>query len=184
MSFEFTKDNLKKAKEILTHYPSEQSQSALLPLLTLAQEQNDNWLSTPALEYVANFLNLAPMRVFEVASFYTMYNLKPVGKYHVQVCGTTPCMLRGAIDIRYACEKHLKIQVGETTDDHLFTLSEVECVGACVNAPVVQINYDVVEDLSPQDIPQVLDLLKKGEPLQAGSVLGRQCSKMLSAKGE
>jgi NADH-quinone oxidoreductase E subunit len=176
-SFLFSADSLAKIDTILTHYPSERKASAVLPLLDLAQRESDGWLPTPAMEAVATMLDMPFIKVYEVASFYTMFNLKPVGKYHLQVCGTTPCWLRDAEDIMNTCRKHLGIQKGGTTDDGLFTLSEVECLGACVNAPVVQINDDFYEDLTPEKMVEVLDDLKAGKVMHKGSQIDRQCSK-------
>jgi NADH-quinone oxidoreductase E subunit len=176
-AFSFSADSLAKIDTILTHYPPERKASAVLPLLDLAQRESGGWLPTPAMEAVATMLGMPFIRVYEVASFYTMFNLKPVGKYHLQVCGTTPCWLRGAEDIMSTCKKHLGIQKGGTTDDGLFTLSEFECLGACVNAPVVQINDDYFEDLTPEKMVEVLDDLKAGKVLHKGSQIGRQCSK-------
>jgi NADH-quinone oxidoreductase E subunit len=176
-SFSFSADSLAKIETILNHYPAERKASAVLPLLDLAQRENDGWLSTPAIEAVATLLEMPFIKVYEVASFYTMFNLKPVGKYHLQVCGTTPCWLRGAEDIMNTCKKHLGIQKGGTTADGLFTLSEFECLGACVNAPVVQINDDYIEDLTPEKMQEVLDDLRAGKAIHKGSQIGRQCSK-------
>ncbi len=156
--FAFNKDNLKKAQEIVAKYPDGRQKSAMLPLLDIAQRQNGGWLSVPAIEYVANYISEPYMRAYEVASFYTMYNLKPVGKYHIQVCGTTPCWLRGAGEIMETCEKLTKAKCGETSKDGMFTISEVECLGACVNAPIVQINDDYYEDL---DSKKMGDLIKE-----------------------
>lgn len=162
-TFEFNKENLDKAKKIISKYPEGRQRSAILPLLDLAQRQNGGWLSQKAIEYIADMLEIAHIRALEVASFYTMFNLKPLGKYHVQVCGTTPCWLRGADDIMKTCSKKLGIEKGQTTKDGLFTLSEVECLGACVDAPVVQINDDYFENLTSEKIEQILDnLIKKG----------------------
>lgn len=176
-TFSFSENSLIKIQEILTHYPPERKPSAVLPLLDLAQRECDGWLPTPAMEAVARMLGMSFIRVYEVASFYTMFNLKPVGKYHLQVCGTTPCWLRGAEDIMGACKKHLGIEKGETTNDGLFTLSEFECLGACVNAPVVQINDDYMEDLTPEKMIYILKQLKQGKSVEKGSQIGRQCSK-------
>lgn len=178
-TFSFSETSLIKISEILTHYPAERKASAVLPLLDLAQRDSNGWLPTPAMEAVAALLDMPFIRVYEVASFYTMFNLKPVGKYHLQVCGTTPCWLRGAEEIMGACKKHLGIEKGDTTADGLFTLSEFECLGACVNAPVVQINDDYVEDLTPEKMIEVLDQLKQGGGIPVGSQIGRQCSKAL-----
>jgi len=158
--FVFNKENLKKAKEIIAKYPEGRQKSGMLPLLDMAQRQNGGWLSVPAIEYVANYISEPYMRAYEVASFYTMYNLKPVGKYHIQVCGTTPCWLRGAGDIMESCEKLTKTKCGETSKDGLFTISEVECLGACVNAPIVQINDDYYEDLDSKKLGSLIKELK------------------------
>lgn len=159
--FVFNKTNLKEAQEIIAKYPEKRQKSAMLPLLDLAQRQNNGWLSVAAMEYVANYIAEPFMRVYEVATFYTMYNIKPVGKYHIQVCGTTPCWLRGAEDIMKACEKHTQTKCGATSDDGLFTISEVECLGACVNAPLVQINDDYYENLDPKKVQELIENLKK-----------------------
>jgi NADH-quinone oxidoreductase subunit E len=177
MVFAFTKENLSKIENILKKYPEERQASAVLPLLDLAQRQNDGWLSPDSIEAVAKFLNMPVIRVFEVASFYSMFNLKPIGKYHVQVCGTTPCMLCDAEDILNTCKSELGIKTGETTTDGMFTLSEVECLGACVNAPVMQINDDFYEDLSSDTVKSILKNLKNGKKSKTGSQTNRQCSK-------
>lgn len=159
--FSFNKENLKTAREIVAKYPKGRQKSAMLPLLDLAQKQNDGWLSIAVIEYVANYISEPFMRAYEVATFYTMYNIKPVGKYHIQVCGTTPCWLRGADDIMKSCEKHTKTRCGETSKDNMFTISEVECLGACVNAPVIQINDDYYEDLDSKKIGDIIKKLKQ-----------------------
>ena len=160
--FIFNKENLKLAKEIIAKYPDGRQKSAMLPLLDLAQKQNDGWLSVAAMEYVANYISEPYMRVYEVATFYSMFNLKPVGKHHIQVCGTTPCWLRGAEDIMKSCEKHAKTKCRETSKDGLFTISEVECLGACVNAPLVQINDDYYENLDEKKVKEIIENLRKG----------------------
>jgi NADH-quinone oxidoreductase E subunit len=169
MSFSFTPENLTKAKAHLAKYPADKAQSAVLPLLDLAQRQNGGWLSQACLEYVGAFLSMPAIRVHEVASFYTLFNLRPVGTYHVQLCGTTPCMLCGCEDIKQTMEQTLGITCGETTPDGLFTLTEVECLGACVNAPVAQINDTYVEHLTPQRVHEILTNLKAGKPLENAS---------------
>lgn len=175
--FEFTKENLKQAQAHIAKYPAGRQKSAVMPLLDLAQRQNDGWISQEAIEYVAKFLNMPPIKVHEVASFYTMYNLQPVGEYLVQVCHTTPCWLRGADTLVAACESHLKISANkETTADGKFTLMRVECLGACANAPVVQINDDYYEDLDVKSMKDVLNRLKKGEAVACGSQTGRKGS--------
>ncbi len=175
-TFEFSEKNKKKLTDILTRYPEGRQASAILPLFELAQRQCGGWLPGSAIEKITQMLGLPVIRGYEVATFYTMFNLKPVGKYHLQVCGTTPCMLRGSEDLKAACQKKLSIGLGETTKDGLFTLSEVECIGACVNAPVVQINDDFYEDLTKESFIKLLDDLKEGKKVKAGSVIGRQGS--------
>lgn len=176
VKFEFNKANLKKAKEIIAKYPEGKQRSALLPLLDIAQRQNDNWLPVPVMDYVAEFLDLAPIRVYEVATFYTMFNTKPVGKNFIQVCRTTPCWLRGSDNITNACKNKLGIEIGETTEDGKFSLIEVECLGACVNAPMVQINDDYFEDLDEKLMVEIIDDLSAGKKIKIGSQTGRQCS--------
>lgn len=180
MTFVFTKENLSKIEKILKKYPQERQASAVLPLLDLAQRQNEGWLSPQAIEAVAEFLSMPAIRVYEVASFYSMFNLKPVGKYHIQVCGTTPCMLCGAEEILKTCQNELGMTTGETTADSMFTLSEVECLGACVNAPVIQINDDFYEDLSPESTKDILKALKAGKKPKIGSQTDRKHSKAAS----
>lgn len=180
-SFEFTKENLKKAKEYIAKYPEGRQRSALMPLLWLAQKQNDNWLPQDALDYIADMLELPPIKVYEVATFYTMYNLKPVGKKHIQVCRTTPCWLRGADDITNLCKEKLGIGLGEITNDGQFSLIEVECLGACVNAPMIQINDDYFEDLTPESMEKIIDNLAAGKKVKIGSQTGRQCSAPVDA---
>lgn len=172
-TFEFSSENIEKAKMYIARYPEGRQQSAVMPLLDLAQRQNENWLSKECLEYVGNFLSVPYMRVLEVATFYTMYNLKPVGKHFLQLCRTTPCWLRGSDDLEAVCKNKLGIGNGETTEDGLFSLLEVECLGACVNAPVVQINDDFYEDLNAENFETVLDALAKGETPQKGPQINR-----------
>jgi NADH-quinone oxidoreductase subunit E len=159
-SFEFSKENQKNVLEIIKRYPEDRSASAVMPLLDLAQRQSGGWIPPEAIEHIAETLGMPSIRVYEVASFYSMYNLKPVGKYLIQMCTTTPCWLRGADDVVEACKKHLNINIGETTSDGLFTLVEVECLGACINAPMAQINDDYVENLDATNVIDVLDRLK------------------------
>jgi NADH-quinone oxidoreductase subunit E len=176
MEFEFNSENQKKVQEILARYPAERKKSAVMPLLDLAQRQNHNWISKEIIKCIAELLEIPEIKVYEVATFYTMYNLKPVGKYLLQFCKTTPCMLRGIDQIAKACKEKLGIDWEETTDDRLFTMKAVECLGACVNAPVVQINDDFVEDLTVENFTKILDSLKAGRPLKVGSQIDRQCS--------
>ena len=145
--FSFTPENLAKAKTFMAKYPPGKQASAVLPLLDLAQRQAGGWLPRAAMDHVAETLEMAPIRVYEVATFYTMFNLRPVGRYLLQACTTTPCWLRGSDAVIEACERKLGIGVGGTTPDGLFTLVEVECLGACVNAPILQVNDDFYEDL-------------------------------------
>jgi NADH-quinone oxidoreductase subunit E len=142
----------------------------------MAQRQAGGWLPRAAMEHVAQVLELAPIRVYEVASFYTMFNLEPVGKHLVQVCRTTPCWLRGSDELTNLCRKKLGVELGETTKDDQFTLVEVECLGACVNAPMVQINDDYYEDLTPENFDRLLDDLAAGKKPKIGSQTGRQGS--------
>lgn len=178
-TFEFSEENIKKANSHIKKYPEGRQASAVLPLLELAQRQNDNWLPIAAIEYVANMLSMPVMRVMEVASFYTMFNLSPVGKYHIQLCGTTPCWLRGAAEIKETCKNKLKIDLGQTTKDGVFSLIEVECLGACANAPMVQINDDFYEDLTPDSMKKILDDLSSGKEVKKGSQTGRKSSEPL-----
>lgn len=179
--FAFNAEMEAKATKIVARYPSGRQASAVLPLLDLAQRQGSGWLSKEAVEYVANRLSMPVIRVYEVATFYTMFNLAPVGKHVVNVCTTTPCALRGSADIVKACEKRLGIGLDETTADGLFTLREVECLGACVNAPMAQIDDDFYEDLDPASIVKVLDGFAKGETPKPGPQSGRFTSE---PKGE
>jgi NADH-quinone oxidoreductase E subunit len=178
--FAFNAENRKAAEAIIARYPKGRQQSAVLPLLMLAQKQSGNWLPKPAMDVVAAMLGMAPVRVYEVASFYTMYNLEPVGKNVVNVCTTTPCWLRGSEDIVKTCEKHLGVECGETTADGLFTLREVECLGACVNAPMAQVvnaqGEYFYEDLTPENVTRVLDVLAHGGKPKPGPQGGRKSS--------
>jgi NADH-quinone oxidoreductase E subunit len=172
--FKFTKENLKKIDEIVAKYPKGRQQSAVMPLLELAQRQHDNWIPEAAMEEIARILDMTRIKVFEVATFYTMYNLEPRGKHHLQFCTTTPCWLRGSAEVVGACEKHLGIKLGETTPDGMFTMTDVECLGACVNAPVLQRNGDeFYEDLNPENIVTILDDIKAGKMPAHGSQTGR-----------
>lgn len=174
--FVWTAENEAAAKEHIAKYPEGRQQSAVMPLLDLAQRQNGGHLTIHIMEYIADYLDMAPIKVQEVATFYTMYNHKPVGRHHVQVCGTTPCWLRGSDDIISACKKHLGINMGETTADGEFTLSEVECAGACVNAPVFAVNDDYYEDLTAESAVEILKALKDGKPVKTGPQVDRQAS--------
>jgi len=175
-TFEFTPENLAKARTEIAKYPPGRQASAVLALLGLAQRQHDNWLPRAAMDYVAGLLEMPRIRVYEVATFYTMLQLRPVGRHLLQVCTTTPCWLRGSDDVVDACEKKLGIALGETTADGAFTLVEVECLGACVNAPVIQVNDDYYEDLDAGSTAALLDALARGEVPPKGSVKRRQGS--------
>lgn len=166
--FSFNENNLKKIDVILTKYPKDKKASALLPLLDLAQRQHANWIPTAAMQVIAKILSLPLIKVLEVATFYTMYNLKPVGKNLVQVCTTTPCWLRGSDDLVSVCKNKLGINFGETSKDNKFTLLEVECLGACSNAPMVQINDDFYEDLNKNSMLKILEDLQKGSKPKPG----------------
>ncbi len=173
-SFGFSSENYERAQAIIGKYPEGWQASAVMPLLDLAQRQHDGWLPKAAMDAVAEMLDMPPIRVYEVATFYTMYNLAPIGKHHVQVCTNLPCMLRGSDAIVGACKKYLGVEFGETTDDGLFTLSEVECLGACVNAPMIQIGDDYYEDLDSDSAVALLSELKAGKTPSAGSRIGRR----------
>lgn len=173
-NFAFSKENLEWAKRELTKYPEGRQASAVISLLWRAQEQ-EGWVSEPAIRYVADYLGMAYIRVLEVATFYTMFNLEPVGKYLIQLCGTTPCMLRGAEDIRKVCQRRIGDQE-HVSKDGKFSWREVECLGACVNAPMVQINYDYYEDLTPENFEKLLDALAAGKKPKPGPQIDRQFS--------
>jgi NADH-quinone oxidoreductase subunit E len=181
-NFAFTDENLERAKAHIAKYPAGRQASAVLPLLDLAQRQSGGWLPRAAMDYVAGLLDMAPIRVYEVASFYTMLNLRPVGRYLLQACTTTPCWLRGSDAIVAACEKKLGIGIGGTAADGLFTLVEVECLGACVNAPILQVNDDFYEDLDGPATEALLDALRAGTPPPVGSVTGRRGSMPVTGK--
>ena len=180
--FEFTAENLERAKGHIAKYPPGRQASAVLPLLWLAQEQSGGWLPRAAMDHVAEVLEMAPIRVYEVATFYTMFNLRPVGRYLLQACTTTPCWLRGSDEVIQACKKKLGIGVDGTTKDGLFTLIEVECLGACVNAPILQVNNDYYEDLDGPVTETLLDALRDGNPPPPGSLAGRQGSEPASGR--
>jgi NADH-quinone oxidoreductase E subunit len=160
--FAFSAENAEKAKAIIAKYPAGRQQSAVLPLLDLAQRQNAGWLPRAAMDHVAAFLGLAPIRVYEVATFYSMFNLRPIGRHHIQVCTTTPCWLRGSDQVLESCKHKLGVDVGETTADGMFTLSEVECLAACVNAPVAWIGDDFYEDLDGPSMARLIDDIAAG----------------------
>lgn len=159
MSFEWTSENAREAKRLVALYP--QAQSALLPLLHLAQKQNDGWLSRDAIEHIAGFLALSSLHVYGVVHFYSMFNTQPIGQNHIQVCTTVPCSLCQGDEVLKAFSQHLNIQVGQTTPDNMFTLTEVECLGACTQAVVVQINETYVESVSPEKVPDIIEKIRQ-----------------------
>ncbi|MGE3770741.1 MAG: NADH-quinone oxidoreductase subunit NuoE [Bdellovibrionales bacterium] len=180
-TFTFSAENAAKIPGIIAKFPAGKQQSATLPLLWLAQYQH-GWLPTAAMDVVADMLNVPRIKVYETASFYTMFNRKPIGKHHIQVCTTTPCWLRGSDGIVKACKEKLGIGFGQTTTDGQFAMSEVECLGACCNAPMVQINDDVYEDLTPDSIISIIDALAAGKKPQTGSQQGRRGSEPKEVK--
>tara|TARA_B110000305_G_C19015523_1_gene436908 strand:- start:23 stop:619 length:597 start_codon:yes stop_codon:yes gene_type:complete len=182
LKFVFTKENIKVINEILLKYPEDRKVSALLPLLDLAQRQHHNWLPKAAMSEIAIILGLPMIKVLEVATFYTMYNLHPVGKNLLQVCTTTPCWLRGSDDIVSVCKSKLGIDFGETTSDNKFTLLEVECLGACSNAPMVQINDDYYEDLDKEAIEKIIEDLKNDKQPKIGPQSHRKGSEPTNIK--
>ena len=175
-SFEFNKKNLDEAKKIIKNYPEEKQQSAVMPLLYLAQKQNDNWIPLVAMKYIAKFLNMPYIKVYEVATFYTMYNLSPVGKYFFQICTTTPCMIRGAYDIVNICKEKISNKENQLSKDKTCSWIEVECLGACINAPMMQINDDYYEDLDKEKTEKIINQIQKREKPIPGSYRGRKNS--------
>ena len=172
--FEFTEENYKLVEEKISHFPENRKHSAVIPVLFIAQKQNNNFLTLSAMNKVAKVLEMEPMQVYEVASFYTMFNRTRVGKYHIQFCGTTPCMIRGARECMDAIKDFANIGMDETSEDGLFTLSEVECLGACVNAPMMQVNNEwFYEDLTPETTVALLEKWKAGEEPKVGPQNGR-----------
>jgi NADH-quinone oxidoreductase subunit E len=174
-TFSFTPENLEWARREITKYPPGRQHSAIIPLLWRAQEQAGGWLPQKAIEHVAQLLDMPRIRALEVATFYTMFNLAPVGKFHVQVCGTTPCVLRGADQLIALCQRRFGEPL-HVTPDGTFSWIEVECLGACVNAPAVQINYDYYEDLTPESLTSILDDLAAGRKIKPGPQVDRQLS--------
>ena len=171
--FEFNDNNLRISKQIIAKYPEGKQQSAVMSLLYLAQNQNQNWIPLAAMKYIAKLLNMPYIKVYEVATFYSMYNLAPVGKYFVQVCTTTPCMIRGANQLIEACKEKISQNESELSSDKNCSWIEVECLGACVNAPMMQINDDYYEDLDKNKTLKILDKILNGETPKPGSYRGR-----------
>tara|TARA_B100000965_G_scaffold280209_1_gene238008 strand:- start:25 stop:633 length:609 start_codon:yes stop_codon:yes gene_type:complete len=174
--FEFSKKNLEEARKIIKNYPEGKQQSAVMPLLYLAQKQNDNWIPLVAMKYIAKFLKMPYIKVYEVATFYSMFNLSPVGKYFLQICTTTPCMIRGAYDIVNVCKEKISDKEKQLSKDKICSWMEVECLGACINAPMMQINDDYYEDLDRDKTEKIINQILNGEKLIPGSYRGRKNS--------
>ena len=172
--FQFTKENLLKMSEILEKYPKTNRKSAVMPLLYLAQRQNENWIPLAAMKYIAKYLSIPYISVYEVATFYSMYNLSPVGKYFVQVCTTSPCLLRGANKIVEICKSNISPNQNEVSKNKLCSWTEVECLGACVNAPMMQINDSYYEDLDEENTDKIIKSLLEDKPLKSGSYRNRK----------
>ena len=175
-TFVFDTDSAALVAEHLAKYPEGQKASAVMPLLDIAQRQCGGWLPREAMDHIAELLDMAPIRVYEVVSFYEMYHDKPRGKHELRVCTTTPCWLRGSTEILMACEKELGCKVGETSEDGIFTLSEFECLGACVNAPIIWVDDDYYEDLDPENTRKLIQALRKGEKPEPGTTVQRHKS--------
>ena len=171
--FEFNKKNLEKAKKIISNYPEGKQQSAVMALLYISQRQNNNWIPLAAMKYIAKYLSMPYIKVYEVATFYTMYNLAPVGDYFFQVCTTTPCMIRGAYKLVDVCKKKISRNESKISKDGKSSWMEVECLGACVNAPMIQINDDYFEDLDPIKLEKIIDKINNNETPEPGSYRGR-----------
>ena len=174
--FKFDSKNLEKAQKIIKNYPAGKQQSAVMALLYLVQKQNNNWIPLVAMKYVAKFLSMPYIKVYEVATFYTMYNLSPVGNYFFQICTTTPCMIRGAYEIVKTCKEKISNKENELSKDKTCSWIEVECLGACINAPMIQINDDYYEDLNKEKAEKIIDQIQNGEKPKPGSFRGRKNS--------
>ena len=171
--FKFSAENIKKVEDILKRYPDKNKKSAVMPLLYLAQKQNENWIPLEAMKYVGKLLSIPYMKVYEVATFYSMYNLAPVGKYFFQVCTTTPCMIKDAYKLVDVCKNKISENESEISSDGSCSWMEVECLGSCVNAPMVQINEDYYEDLDASKLEKIIDQIYKNEKPVPGSYRGR-----------
>ena len=171
--FEFNDKNIELAKKMINNYPKGKQQSAVMSLLYLAQRQNNNWIPLAAMKYIAKFLNMPYIKVYEVATFYSMYNLSPVGKFFYQVCTTTPCMLRGAYKLVDVCKKKISNKENEISSDGNSSWMEVECLGACINAPMIQINDEYYEDLDEKKLENIIEQTMKGKTPKSGSYRGR-----------
>ena len=174
--FEFNKKNLELAKKIISNYPEGKQQSAVMALLYISQRQNNNWVPLAAMKYIAKFLTMPYIKVYEVATFYTMYNLAPVGDYFFQICTTTPCMIRGAYKLVDVCKKKISKNESKISKNGKSSWMEVECLGACVNAPMIQINENYFEDLDPEKLSKIIDKINVNETLKPGSYRGRTSS--------
>ena len=171
--FKFNELSLKAVEKAISNYPKDKKKSAVMPLLYIAQKQNDNWIPLAAIKYISKYLSMPYINVYEVATFYSMFNLSPVGKYFIQVCTTTPCMIRGANKIVEACKEKISENESELSNDKSCSWMEVECLGACVNAPMMQINDDYYEDLDKEKTLKILDKILSGEKPISGSYRGR-----------
>jgi len=181
-AFEFNEDNLKKAEIEIKKYPKERKASAVISLLYLAQNQNNNWIPLAAIKYVANLLSMPYIKVYEITTFYSMFNLSPVGKYFVQICTTTPCMIRGAKKIVEVCKKNISQNQNELSENKICSWTEVECLGACVNAPMMQINKDYFEDLDEKETENIVQKILKDEYPKPGSAKNRKSNAPLQGK--
>ena len=178
--FIFNEKNLELVNKIIQNYPVGKEKSAVMPLLYLAQKQNDNWIPLQAMKYIGKLLKIPYIKVYEVATFYSMYNLSPVGKYHIQICTTTPCMIRGAYDLVDVCKKKINENENQISKNNICSWTEVECLGACVNAPLMQINEDYFEDLSTDDAEKIIEKIMNNEKPLPGSYKGRRNSEPVS----
>ena len=181
-NFKFNAKNLKSAEKVISNYPKGKQQSAVMALLYIAQRQNHNWIPLSAMKYIANILDMPYIKVYEVATFYTMYNLAPVGEYYFQVCTTTPCMLRGAYKLVDVCKKKISQNESEISKDGKSSWMEVECLGACVNAPMIQINNDYFEDLDSQKLEKIIDQIINNHKPKPGSYRGRLSSEPMNIR--
>ena len=184
--FKFSNENIKKVEDILKKYPDKNKKSAVMPLLYLAQKQNENWIPLAAIKYIANYLAMPYISVYEITTFYSMYNLAPVGKNFIQVCTTTPCLIRGADKIVKLCKEKISPNENEVSKKNNSSWMEVECLGACVSAPMIQINDDYYEDLDEKSTNEILESLINNKPLKPGSYRGRKNTapeKIVSANG-
>ena len=174
--FKFTKENQDKAKNIIKMYPKKYIESSIMPLLSLAQGQNKGWLPTKAIDFISKLIDVPEIKVLEIATFYSMYNLSPVGEYHLEVCTTSPCMLRGSDDILKSLKNELGIDIGEVSKDKKFSINKVECLGACVNAPVLKINENYFEDLNLKSTKELINKIQNNKKIKIGPQSSRKGS--------